>query len=33
ELTKARLMLAGALGQVIRNGLNIMGVAAAEEMQ
>jgi len=33
ELTSARLMLAGALGQVIRNGLNIMGVAAAEEMQ
>jgi arginyl-tRNA synthetase len=32
-LTGARLMLAGALGQVIRNGLNIMGVAAAEEMQ
>ncbi|HEX8380175.1 MAG TPA: arginine--tRNA ligase [Allosphingosinicella sp.] len=33
ELTSARLQLAGALGQVIRNGLNIMGVAAAEEMQ
>ncbi|HEX9947207.1 MAG TPA: arginine--tRNA ligase [Allosphingosinicella sp.] len=33
ELTTARLQLAGALGQVIRNGLNIMGVAAAEEMQ
>jgi arginyl-tRNA synthetase len=33
ELTSARLQLADALGQVIRNGLNIMGVAAAEEMQ
>ncbi len=33
ELTSARLQLAGALGQVIRNGLAIMGVAAAEEMQ
>jgi arginyl-tRNA synthetase len=33
ELTSARLQLADALGQVIRNGLAIMGVAAAEEMQ
>ncbi|MEA3064257.1 MAG: arginyl-tRNA synthetase [Sphingomonadales bacterium] len=33
ELTRARLQLADALGQVIRNGLSIMGVAAAEEMQ
>jgi arginyl-tRNA synthetase len=33
ELTSARLQLADALGQVIRNGLAIMGVTAAEEMQ
>ena len=33
ELTRARLELASAIGQVIRNGLGIMGVAAAEEMQ
>ncbi|MGS1016767.1 arginine--tRNA ligase [Allosphingosinicella humi] len=33
ELTRARLELAAAIGQVIRNGLAIMGVAAAEEMQ
>ena len=33
ELTAARLELAAAVGQVIRNGLGIMGVAAAEEMQ
>jgi arginyl-tRNA synthetase len=33
ELTRARLELATAIGQIIRNGLNIMGVAAAEEMQ
>jgi arginyl-tRNA synthetase len=32
-LTRARLELAAAIGQIIRNGLNIMGVAAAEEMQ
>jgi arginyl-tRNA synthetase len=32
ELTKARLVLASAIGQIIRNGLGIMGVAAAEEM-
>jgi arginyl-tRNA synthetase len=33
ELTRARLELAGAIGQIIRNGLQIMGVAAVEEMQ
>jgi arginyl-tRNA synthetase len=33
ELTLARLELAAAVGRVIRNGLGIMGVAAAEEMQ
>jgi len=32
ELTRGRLELASALGQIIRNGLGIMGVAAAEEM-
>ncbi|HWH22557.1 MAG TPA: arginine--tRNA ligase [Allosphingosinicella sp.] len=32
ELTRARLELASAIGQVVRNGLAIMGVAAAEEM-
>jgi arginyl-tRNA synthetase len=32
-LTGARLELASAIGQIIRNGLSIMGVAAAEEMQ
>jgi arginyl-tRNA synthetase len=32
-LTRARLELAAAIGQIIRNGLGIMGVAAAEEMQ
>jgi len=31
-LTKARLFLADAIGQVIRNGLAIMGVVAVEEM-
>jgi arginyl-tRNA synthetase len=31
-LTKARLELASAIGQIVRNGLAIMGVAAAEEM-
>ncbi len=31
-LTRARLELAAAIGQVVRNGLGIMGVAAAEEM-
>ncbi|MEA3054312.1 MAG: arginyl-tRNA synthetase [Sphingomonadales bacterium] len=33
ELTLARLELAAAVGRVIRNGLAIMGVTAAEEMQ
>jgi arginyl-tRNA synthetase len=33
ELTRARLELAAAIGQIVRNGLGIMGVAAAEEMQ
>jgi len=32
QLTRARLELASAIGQVVRNGLAIMGVAAAEEM-
>lgn len=32
SLTRARLELAAAIGQIIRNGLGIMGVAAAEEM-
>ena len=32
EMTSARLALADAIGQIIRNGLAIMGVAAAEEM-
>ncbi len=31
-LTAARLALSDAVGQVIRNGLGLMGVAAAEEM-
>ncbi|MCJ8159200.1 arginine--tRNA ligase [Sphingomonas sp. LaA6.9] len=31
--TCARLFLANAIGQIIRNGLAIMGVAAVEEMQ
>jgi len=33
ETTRARLALTDAIGQIIRNGLNVMGVAAAEEMQ
>ncbi|MFL6845216.1 MAG: arginine--tRNA ligase [Allosphingosinicella sp.] len=33
ELTLSRLELAAAVAQVIRNGLQIMGVTAAEEMQ
>jgi arginyl-tRNA synthetase len=33
QITRARLELASAIGQVIRNGLGIMGVAAAQEMQ
>ena len=32
ETTSARLALADSIGQIIRNGLAIMGVAAAEEM-
>jgi len=32
ETTSARLALADSIGQIIRNGLRIMGVAAAEEM-
>ena len=32
EITFARLELASAIGHIIRNGLGIMGVAAAEEM-
>lgn len=32
DITRARLFLAAAIGQIIRNGLSIMGVAAAEEM-
>jgi arginyl-tRNA synthetase len=32
DLTAARLALAGAVGQVIRNGLAVIGVAAAEEL-
>jgi arginyl-tRNA synthetase len=31
-VTAARLALADAIGQIIRNGLGVMGVAAAEEM-
>jgi arginyl-tRNA synthetase len=31
-ISRARLALADAIGQVIRNGLGVMGVAAAEEM-
>ncbi|HYG47082.1 MAG TPA: arginine--tRNA ligase [Allosphingosinicella sp.] len=33
KLTRARLELAAATGQILRNGLAIMGVTAAEEMQ
>lgn len=32
-LTRARLFLSNGIGQIIRNGLAIMGVAAVEEMQ
>jgi len=32
DLTRARLALADAIGQILRNGLNVMGVTAAEEM-
>jgi len=33
DLTRARLELARGIGQVIRNGLSLMGVEAAEEMR
>jgi len=33
DLTRSRLELAEAIGQVVRNGLAIMGVEAVEEMQ
>ncbi|KQX17821.1 MULTISPECIES: arginine--tRNA ligase [unclassified Sphingomonas] len=33
EMTRARLALSDAIGQIIRNGLGVMGVTAAEEMQ
>ncbi|WP_299329199.1 arginine--tRNA ligase [Parasphingopyxis sp.] len=33
DLTRARLALAAGIGQIIRNGLSIMGVEAAEEME
>jgi len=33
ELTRARLELARAIGQVLNNGLGLMGVEAAEEMR
>ncbi|HYD11751.1 MAG TPA: arginine--tRNA ligase [Allosphingosinicella sp.] len=32
ELTRARMALAHAIGQIVRNGLGIMGVTAATEM-
>ena len=32
DISRARLALADAIGQVIRNGLGVMGVTAAEEM-
>jgi arginyl-tRNA synthetase len=32
ELTRARMALADAIGQTVRNGLSIMGVEPAEEM-
>lgn len=32
ELTRARLALADGIGQILRNGLAVMGVTAAEEM-
>jgi arginyl-tRNA synthetase len=32
ELTRARMALADAIGQIVRNGLGIMGVTAATEM-
>jgi arginyl-tRNA synthetase len=33
QLSRARLELASAIGQIIRSGLALMGVAAAEEMR
>ena len=33
ELSSARLALAGGIGQILRNGLALMGVEAAEEMR
>jgi arginyl-tRNA synthetase len=33
QLSRARLELAGAIGQIIRSGLRLMGVEAAEEMR
>ena len=32
EMTRARLELAGGIGQIVRNGLALMGVQAVEEM-
>ena len=32
DLTRARMALADGIGQIVRNGLGVMGVAAAEEM-
>ena len=32
DLTRARLELANGIGQIIRNGLMLMGVQAVEEM-
>jgi arginyl-tRNA synthetase len=32
RLTSARLLLASAIGQIVRNGLGIMGVEAVQEM-
>jgi arginyl-tRNA synthetase len=32
DLTRARLALADGIGQILRNGLSVMGVTAAEEM-
>jgi arginyl-tRNA synthetase len=33
DVSAARLALAGGIGQVLRNGLGLMGVEAAEEMR
>lgn len=33
DLSRARLALAAAIGQILRNGLTLMGVEAAEEMR